>query len=448
MSTNNDKKAVVFNYEAEEAVIGSLIKDPSRYHLISDMLVPDDFYLPKHKTVYEAIQAINNNTTPADFILLSTFLEDTNRLDLIGGMAGLNDFVNLQHIPHNIEYYAKKVAGYGVRRRLIKAAEDIVKKTLATPDDTESLVNDAISIVSQVENRMTVSGPAHISRAVDKLLDEIEYISINGEDRHLTTGLKTLDYILKGLRNGAVYIMAGRPGMGKSGVAVKIMKNMAQQGKKGVMFSLEMEEEEISARLAAQLSSVSYEDAVNSNDPKKKQSFVDALLSIPKLPITIDDTPAQKISTIRSRARRIKALEGLDYIIIDHCGLARSDIKGDMYRETSDVANRVMSLAKELDVPVLALVQLNRKVEDRQSKRPMISDLRDTGRWEENAHAIMLLYRDEYYNSETDLQNVIEINVAKNRGAKTGKVDMFWKAETTEPFDLQIKSTDLGWEQQ
>ena len=434
------------NIEAEEAVIGSLVIDGEAYYLIDGLITPDDFYLKKHAVIFEAISDLYHRQKPIDLLTISNTLEQRG---LISEIGALTDYVNVTPTSIHLEYYANIVFERAIHRRLIKAGADIVKLAYqATESDPEILVTDALDIITQVQTGLVKTGLVPPKQAANKLLDRLERKSLGQEEPGLKTGLRAIDNLLGGMVKGALYILAGRPGMGKSGFAISIARLAIENKKRVAYFSLEMPEENVIGRMAAQISGVSFA-AINAGKVSDKQysEFVEAVFFLEQTScFSIDDSAASYASVIRSRAKREKILNGVDLVIVDHFGLARSNKKnGSDYSEASDVANQAMALAKETNAPVLALVQLNRAVESRTDKRPTMADLRDTGKWEENAHAIMTLYRDGYYNKDAEYSNVAEIILAKNREGRTGEASAFWKADTTEFIDLEVKTQPLNY---
>jgi replicative DNA helicase len=439
------------NTDAEESVIGSLLIDPESFYEIDGVLSAKDFYLSKHAIIFEVIEDLYRQGEPADLVLITEKLEARGKLADIGGVAVLTDFTSFTPTSIHLKYYANIVAAKSVERRLIEAAQNIVRSVASAEDEGESnspevMVSNAMSEITKVEQGLSVGGPKDIGDYASELMLEMDQVYNGGKEPGIPSGFKDLDKALVGFRNGSFYIMAGRPSMGKSGVAITMARNIAEQGKRVMIFSLEMPGAAVAARLAAQLSGVSTDAARDVNTSKEDQGkFLGGIMRAKELPIVIDDEPSLRMSVIRSRAKRQQVRDGLDFVIIDHCGLAQADKQGDEYREATDISHQCMALAKELNIPVLGLVQLNRGVENRQNKRPLMSDLRDSGHWEQDAYAIMLLYRDDYYNEKSDTPNVLEINLAKHRDGKLGRAYMYWRKHTAEALPLDVKTVPLDY---
>jgi len=329
---------------------------------------------------------------------------------------------------------------HSISRQLIdicaKLTQEAYKNVTSRSGDV--LVSDGLQRLSSIDTARNVSnGPQPISTGVNQLLDRMETIENTGQVAGLQTGIRKLDGILGGFGEQKFYLLAGRPGMGKSALALQIAGNIAQKGSGVLIFSLEMTEDDISARLMSSLCGVPYDTFNKGNVGDNWKVILDAGARIAELPLEIDATPALKISTIRSIAQKAMLSNQIGLVIIDHVGIARPERPGgNPYQNASDKADAVMALPKQLGCPVLALSQLSREVESRADKRPQMHDLRDSGKWEENADVVMFLYRDEFYNDDTDLRNMAEISIRKNRGGKRGIASVYANIATNRFCDL------------
>jgi replicative DNA helicase len=438
--------------EAEESLLGSILIEPDMIIEVT-FLSASDFYIIKNGWVFAVLQALFDRRAPMDLTTIQDELEQRGQLAEMGGPAYLTDLINATPTALHAEYYARIVYRDSVRRQIIEAAGKIVQTTYSPPEDMtdpEELLGAAQSILLDVEaDRAAARGPQSARSLVDRMFDRLESLKAgNQRFTGLPTGFPDIDQHLSGLRRGMFYVLAGRPGMGKSSLAFGIAHHLAKKEHKSTLiFSLEMPgysvmDRLVSAESGIDLSRLSQGGITDEEWP----AFIHATSAVQELPIYIDDSPALRLAVIRSRALRHKAKYGLDFIIVDHIGKARSDHRMERYDEVSEVSNGLMSLAKELDVPVLALCQLSRTVESRHDKRPMLSDLRDSGRIEEDAYAVMFLYRDEVYNANTEFPNIAEIIIAKNRDGATGATSVYFKKRLASfaPLIIETRSLEYG----
>lgn len=439
------------NIDAEVGVLGSILIDPDAM-IDTSFLAASDFYLTKHGWIYDVLKSLFEARKPIDLLMVNDELDRRGQLDNIGGPGYITDLMNETPTAMHAAYYARLVYRDAVRRRIAQAATEISQLAYATEDnDPEEILGQAQSVLLDVEaNRAVEKGPQSTKAAVERLFDRVEALHNQTSDLiGLPTGLKDLDRLLSGFGPGKLYVLAGRPGMGKSGLALTLARNLAKIGKRVLIFSLEMPESEVINRLVAAESGLDSKrlEQGKLSDPE----WADLLRYtgiIGNYPIHIDDSPNLKAGVIRSRALRHAAKHGVDMVIIDHMGKVRPDndrIK-DEYQSASYVSNAMLTMAKELRVPVLALSQLNRNVESTHDKIPRLWHLRDSGRIEEDAHAVMFLYRDEYYHpEETKLPNIADIIIAKNRSGETGSVQAFYQKKSTAFFDPEIRREPLSY---
>lgn len=437
--------AIPHSLEAEEGLLGALAIDPGQM-INTGYLKADDFYLSRNAIVYQAMVELWERTQGYDLITLTENLESAGRLDDIGGSGIIADMINFTPTSFGATEYAAIVYDRSIRRQAINGATKAAQMAYALNTDhtAAEVVNEIVGLFSGIDATRNVSGgPQPMSAGVNALLDRLEQIEQSGKIAGLQTGIKTLDHILGGFGDKKFYLLAGRPGMGKSALALQIAYNIARQGISVLFFALEMSRADIAARLTSLVSGIPYE-SFNRPTNGNLGKIIEAADIVGRLPIIVDDTPALTVSQIRSRAQKIAISEAVELIIIDHGGLARAErASSNKYAEQSQIADGFMALPKQIDCPVLALLQLSRQLENRADKRPMMHDLRDSGKWEENADGIIFLYRDEVYNKGTEFPHLGEIDAAKNRGGKRGMATIYVDVATNRFADLETRTEPL-----
>lgn len=427
---------------AEESVLGSLLIDTEAIYDVADILQPKDFFRVKNRQIYEAILSLNERGNTIDFITLSEELRSSGKLDepyLIG-------LLNVVPTAVQVRQYARIVSDLAKRRELIGAAGSIASIALDESTEIDTVLDKAQNVVLDVTTESLSDGPRIISNEFPAFLDTImqRKEKNSAQVENPVMGFTDLDRLFDlGMEPGGLIVPAGRPGMGKSMFLTTIARNVAKQGKSVAFFSLEMSWEQVLLRL------VSLEAGVNSKDLRRGLTdlyIIEAELEkMRDLRIWIDDTPSVTATQIHSRCRRIQAMYGLDLIMVDYLQLMTTNRRYDnRVNEVSAISNGLKSMAKSLDVPVVAAAQLSRAVEQRQNKRPMLSDLRDSGAIEQDADVVMFIYRDEYYNPEdTERPNVAEVNVAKNRMGETNQIDLFFNPARSMFANLDKKGIKL-----
>ena len=428
--------------EVEQALLGSILIDPDAYTQVDGMIQANDFYRDKHRIIYETIQALVNRAESADYLTICDELERINKLDEVGGASYLTSLINQVPTSGNAETYAQIIEDASIRRRIIHAAGNIAASAMNdTADDAMAIAEEQIFSISQRRNRSSYSKISDVMAKCMKRLDEVSSnrTSIVG----IPSGFTVLDQLTKGFRRGALYIIAARPGMGKTSWMLIVAYYAAKYGYKVGFFSLEMSEEELGYRLISCESGVSntaLQTGWVEQDDWEKVLYM--MGEIAKSGLIIDDTGGISIAQLRSRARQMKAKEGLDLIVVDYLQLLTASKQGkridNRVLELGEISRDLKNLAKELDVPVLAGAQLSRAVEQRQVKIPQLSDLRESGSIENDADCVMFIYRDEVYNPETERKGLADLIVAKHRNGPLGEVTLKWIAEQTKFGNLEI----------
>ncbi len=435
----SDLQLVPHSIEAEQALLGALIIDPAQMLEVS-YLTAKDFYLRNHGYLYEAMAALFKIHNGYDYVTVVEFLDSSGHLDDVGGPGALSGLMATTPTSYGAPEYARIIHRHSISRQLVDSCAKITQEAYknVTSRSGDVLVSDALQRLASIDTTKNVSnGPQPISTGVNRLLDRMETIEQTGQVAGLQTGIRKLDAILGGFGEQKFYLLAGRPGMGKSALALQIAVNVAQKGSGVLIFSLEMTADDIAARLTSSICGVPYESFNRGNIGDNWQAILDAGATVANLPLVIDDSPALTISNIRFIAQKAMLTNQIRLVIIDHVGIARPERSGgNPYQNASDKADAIMALPKQLGCPVLALSQLSREVESRADKRPQMHDLRDSGKWEENADGILFLYRDEFYNDATDLRNMAEISIRKNRGGKRGIASVYANVDTNRFCDL------------
>ncbi len=437
------------NVEAEEAVLGSLLIDPDAIIRVAPFLQPADFFVERHAWVYGAVLDLHERRQPADLVTLTDELYRRGQLEEIGGPAFLTGLINATPTAIHAEYYARIVERTSVLRRLISAAGEIARLAYDVSRDVDEVVDEAEQIIFGVSGEQVSRDLRPIRQILDQYYDRVEYLHQHrGEIIGIPTGLADLDKLLGGLQRSDVIILAGRPGMGKTSLALSIALQAARRYQKRVaIFSLEMSDEQLVQRL------VSAETGIDSQrlrlgDIKDNEwpTFIQATKLLSNTSIFIDDTAAISVMQLRAKARRLHAEFGLDLLVVDYLQLMQGDSHSEnRQQEISYISRSVKALARELNIPILALSQLSRQVESRHDKRPMLSDLRESGSIEQDADVVMFVYRDDVYNPDTEFPNIAEIIVAKHRSGPTGIFSVYFKKHLAQFVDLEVRKQTMEY---
>lgn len=437
----------IHNREAEEALLGSLLIDPDAISQVSDFLTVSDLYIAQNRAVYETMLKLHaDGRAHADLIAVMDALAAAPATPKNGWEGYLVDLMQIVPTSIHAREYARIVEERAIRRRLLRAAESIATSAHDAETPVGELLDAAEMNIFDVRGRRELGEVAKPRAYTSRFLERFERLR-NGSltAAGLPTGFIDLDTLLDGLQAPHQYVLAGRPAMGKSALALNIAAHLAiDRGKRVLLFSLEMSEHQIANRITAWLTGInSRQRADHYNDHQVAQLY-EAAGALSESGLFIDTTEGVSPAQIRAKALRVYAEHGLDLIVVDHLHLMRPD--RDMKRpdlEIGETSWSLSNLGKRLNAPVLTLAQLSRAVEARNNKRPNLSDLRESGRIEENAYCVMFLYREAYYNELSERGDTAEVIVAKHREGPTGSVDLYWKAETASFHNLAIKSLDI-----
>lgn len=434
------------NLEAESAALGSVLVDPDAL-LNLGFLQPADFFIERNGWIYEALRALYDKQIPPDLVTLCDALEQQGRLEEVGGLAYLAKLMDATPTAIHAEYYAQIVAREAIKRRLIDTAARITQLAYAS-DDPETLLAEAESLLLEVSDSRTQDSTFFMGELASMVYDHIERVRQAGTGiTGIPTGLTDLDKLLGGLQRSDMIVLAGRPGMGKTSLAVQIAKTSAKkQGARSLIFSLEMGKEQLAQRVIASETGIDV-SRLRRGEIREQEwpAFFQAQEALSKYPVAVDDAPILTPALLRSKAIRHQARHGLDLIIVDYLQLMRGDGKqtGNRTQEVDALSRACKTVARELNIPVLVLSSLSRNCEGRTDKRPMLSDLRESGSIESDADIVAFIYRDEVYNAETTTPNVAEIIIAKHRSGPTGTVSAYFRKHLTEFVDLSIRTIDF-----
>jgi replicative DNA helicase len=433
-------KMMPHNVEAEEAVLGSLLIDPDAIFKVATYLMPADFFIERNGWVYEAILALHDRREAVDFVTLCDDLERHDRLQEIGGAAYITHLINVVPTSIHVEYYGHIVERAAIRRRLIRAATQIAALAYEEGDDVDEAVDRAEQILFGVSQRRLARDLIPIRQVISEYYDRIDYLYRHGDEFiGVPTGFPRIDRLLGGLQRSDLIIVAGRPAMGKTSLALNIAHSAAVKNQRVAIFSLEMSNEQLVQRLIASETGIS-SHRLRTGKLKEDEwdKFAQATGILSDQHIFIDDTPSISAMQMRTKCRRLHAEHGLDLIIVDYLQLMQGDRRSEnRVQEISYISRMLKGLARELNVPVMAASQLSRAVEQRGDKHPMLSDLRESGSIEQDADIVMFIYREEVYEPETPMKNIAEIIVSKHRHGPTGTVELYFEKELTRFRELE-----------
>lgn len=423
------------NIEAEFSVLGGLMLEREAFDQVSDLITASDFYKPSHQIIYKTISELHQKAEPIDLVTVTNALQNKNELDIIGGPEYLLSLLDKVVSAANIDSHAKIIHEKSLLRRLIGTSTSLIEKAYGTDfQDAEALIDYAEAEILKVGEQKTSNGLIGSMDIVKSSIEKIEDLYKRKADvTGVPTGFTELDRMTSGLHGGELIIVAARPSMGKTAFSLNLATHMALRAKKTVAyFSVEMGKESVMMRLLAAEAKISMGEIRNGRiQDASWPKLIQAAGAISEANLFIDDTAGISPFEIRARCRRLKATHGLDCIMIDYLQLM--DLKQKVEsreRAVSEISKGLKAIAKEMNIPIIALAQLNRGVEGRSDRRPMLSDLRESGSIEQDADVIMMLYRDDYYDKDdADKQGAAEVIIGKQRNGPTGTVKLRFDAK-------------------
>jgi len=436
----NPNKIPPQDLEAESSVLGSLLLDKDAIIKVADFLNSTDFYLDNNAKIYETMLTLFEQRTPIDMVTLTSKLKEQKVLDGVGGASYLSTLVNSVPSATHVTHYGKIVAGKATLRRLINASTEITSLGYAENNDIDVLLDSAEQRLFSVSQKHFRQNFIPIKNILSESFDRIDELHREkGKLRGISTHFKDLDNTLAGLQRSDLIILAGRPSMGKTSFALNIAANVATKEEEGVgIFSLEMSKEQLVDRLLCAEANVdSWKLRTGNLSDEDFPKIGHAMGVLSEAPIFIDDSANSNVMEIRTKARRLQAEHGLGLIVIDYLQLMEGRYSDNRVQEISEISRSLKALARELEVPVMALSQLSRAVEQRPDKIPQLSDLRESGSIEQDADVVMFIYREDYYKPDTDRKLTADIFIKKHRNGPTGQIELLFKADQMRFKDLE-----------
>lgn len=429
------------NLEAEQAVLGCMLLDSDVIPTVTELLKCEDFYRDDHKEIYEAVIDLAEKAQPVDLITVSEQLKLRGTLDNVGGLDYLTLMTSAVPTTSNARYYTKIVEEKALLRRLIKASSDIVNMGYEASEDAVYVLDKAEKSIFDIMQKRNTQGFSHIKDVLLETFNRLE--ELYNSKSYITgipTGFTDLDYKTAGLQNSDLILIAARPGMGKTAMALNIAQYAAVHGRVPVaIFNLEMSKDQLVNRmLCSEVMVDSHKMRTGKLEDDDWQKIAKALGPLSDAPVYIDDTPGISVMDIRAKCRRLKLEKNLGLVVIDYLQLMQGRGKIESrQQEVSEISRSLKILAKEINIPVVTMSQLSRGPETRTDHRPMLSDLRESGAIEQDADIVMFLYRDDYYNPDTEKKNIAEVIVAKHRSGSTGTIELRWFGEYTKFANLK-----------
>ncbi|GAA0086772.1 replicative DNA helicase [Clostridium sp. MB05] len=432
--------------EAEQSVIGSMIIDKSAIAKSLEKLNEDDFYRDGHKVIFKAIREMFSQDMAVDLVTLLEYLKSTDKLDKAGGVTYISEISSSVITTANLEAYIKIVADKSLLRKLIKSSTAIIEESYNKQDKVDDVLDSAQKKIFDLAEKQGSNDYEPLSNVLERGFLEIERLFNNkGSITGVGSGIRDLDAKTSGFQKGDMVLIAARPSMGKTTFSLNIAENAAlREGKSVVVFSLEMSKEQLAYKLLCSEANVDMLKLRTGNlDDEDWERIARATGPLSKAKIYIDDTAGLSVMEMRSKCRKIKMEHGIDMILIDYLQLmSGSSGSESRQQEVSEISRSIKALAKEMECPVIALSQLSRAPEQRADHRPMLSDLRESGSIEQDADVVMFLYRDEYYNKETEEKNIGECIIAKQRNGPVGTVKMAWIGAHSKFANLELVYKD------
>ena len=448
VSASPGPQIVPHSREAEEAVIGAVLINPEAYYDVAQFLQTDDFYIHRHRWIWQAFTHLHEQRIPIDFLTVSEELDQNGQLGEIGGAAFLTALINNVPTSLHAEAYGHLVEETAIRRRMLEAANAIAKLAYKEEVGIEEVMNESEKAIFGVSERRMTRDLQTIQQALSDYYDRIDQLMQRGEDTYgVPTGFIDLDRLLGGLQPSDLLIIAGRPGMGKTAFMLSAAKQAAQVHKKHVaVFSLEMANEQLVQRLIAQETGIdTHHLRTGQLNEEEWPLFAHAIEVLSDTRIFLDDTPGLTPLQLRTKCRRLHLEFRLDLILVDYLQLMSGGMRiENRVQEVSYISRNMKMLARELNVPVLAAAQLSRAVEQRADKEPQLSDLRESGSLEQDADVVMFIHRPDMYEKDSLRENVAVIKVAKHRNGPTGNIELVFRSNLAKFENAATRNIDLS----
>ncbi|MDQ3158982.1 MAG: replicative DNA helicase [bacterium] len=423
------------NLDAEASLLGSILIDSDAIVKIADGILPHDFYDEKHQRIYEAIQHLYEKHSPIDVLTLSDQLKNAGFIEMVGGAAYLTELTNFVPTAAHVERYAEIISQKSLRRRLIKISQTIVGYSYDESKSFQDLIEEAEKKLFEISQRHVSQDVVSLEEILSDSFERLDDLHKDkGKVRGLPTGFKDLDNMIAGLQKSDLFILAARPSMGKTALAMNLAHNVSiKSGETVLIFSLEMSKEQLVDRLLSMESGVDAWALRTGNlSDTDFEKIGHAMGSLSEAKIYIDDTPGITVSDLRTKARREAHQHPLGLIIVDYLQLMSGGGRygdGNRVQEISEISRGLKGIARELNVPLIALSQLSRSVESRSPQIPQLSDLRESGSIEQDADVVAFLYREDYYNPDTDRKSITDIFIKKHRNGPTGSIELYFEKE-------------------
>jgi replicative DNA helicase len=436
------------NLDVEASLLGSLLIDSDAFIKIGDMISADDFFDVQHSKIFAAMRSLHDKRSPIDILTLSEQLKSVEQLDAVGGASFLTELTNFVPTAAHLEQYAQIVADKAIRRRLISASQDIASIGFDENKSLQELIEEAETRLFEVSQRHVRQDVTSLESILGESFDRLDDLHRNkGGIRGIPTGLKDLDKLLAGLQRSDLIVIAARPSMGKTAIMLNMALDIATKAKQGsvLYFSLEMSKEQLVDRLLAAEARVDAwklrtGEGLNDDDFERLSA---AMGELAEAPIFIDDTSGITVSDLRTKARRLHHQHPLAVIMVDYLQLmsggSRYAASANRVQEISEISRSLKILARELNVPVVAASQLSRSVESRSPQIPQLADLRESGSIEQDADIVGFLYREEYYNPDTDRKNITDILIKKHRNGPVKNIEVYFDRDKQKFRDLDTK---------
>jgi replicative DNA helicase len=430
------------NLEAEQAVLGAILLNPDILTNVNERIRAEDFYRQGHQRLFQVMNELAEKREPIDLVTLTSLLQDKNLLEEVGGVSYLTEIASLVPAISNVEYYAKIVETKSMHRNLIRTASEIINEAYTSEEDITNIMESAERKILDIAKRRIKGSFASIKDVLVESYEQIETLHYNkGGLKGLSTGFIDLDKMTSGFQKSDLIIVAARPSMGKTAFALNLAQNVAtRSGETVAIFSLEMSSPQLVMRMIASEGNIDAQAFRTGNlNEEDWEKLTMSIGTLSEASIFIDDTPGITIFDIRAKLRRLQAEHGLGLVMIDYLQLISGRGIDSRQQEISEISRSLKLMAREFNVPIIALSQLSRAVEQRQDKRPMLSDLRESGSIEQDADMVAFLYRDDYYNEESEKKNIAEIIIGKQRNGPVGRVELLFLKNYNKFLSLELR---------